>query len=1065
VNLTSLVYNNDATTVTDARNNSHAYQFVDSLGTLLKPRTVSGAPTQVIGGKAFTYDSNGFLASRTDWNGSVTTYTHDTRGNETSRVLASGTAVARTITTAWHPTFHLPTQTTDGTRVFSFTYDANGNLLSKTITSSPSSARTPGAASSRFDSSITKTLTSRGTWLYTSKGASQGRTAAPAGTTSTWSYTYNSAGQVLTATDPNGNVTTYAYDARGDLASIANALGQVMQFASYDADGRPLTIQDPNGLVTTLTYNFRGQVTSKTEAQWVTTYTYDAVGQLAKLTRQDGSFLAFTYDPAHRLVGVTDSLNNQIQYTLDAASNRIGGQVFAASGTQIRTRSYTYDAVNRLSQAIGAVGQTTSYAYDLNSNLTQVADPLGNATSKAYDALNRLIGTTDPNGGTTGFAYDALSRLAAVTDPRRLATSYVYDGLNDVTSLSSPDTGSTAKTFDVAGNPVTSTDARGNTTTYTYDALNRVTKSAFADSTSITYQYDQGANGIGRLTAMTDAGGTATWAYDVHGHVTSKQQTTGAVTLTTNRSYSATTGQLASMTYPSGSTTFYSYDANGRVSAISYQLAGGATRFAQTNGRLGAASYRRPGAAQSLLLSQITYQPFGPPASWVEGSGASHSRTFDQDGRIIGIATGTTASSGTTSLAYDAASRITTIAAGASSNGTNVAAVVPHTIGYDALGRVTSYTSGPTTQTYTYDAAGNRTGYAAPNVALTYSYATSSNRLTGISGSSTESFTYDANGNMLTHNAPSADYTYTYNARGRRTQTLLGAIATTDTINGLGQRTVQVQGSTELFVYDEVGHLIGSYNGTGGAAQETVWLGNLPVAVLATGGPFYIAPDHLGAPHQITDAGANAVWLWDHDPFGNGTPLGSSFTYNPRFPGQFFDQNAKLNYNFFRDYDPNTGRYIESDPIGLGGGVNTYGYVKGNPLNDIDPWGMDTIGESSELPEIPDPSAPYEGYKNIRKGGQLYALGCSIDLTYYGLPVGGLVQGLGGLYVLGGVSEIGKFAYDTIKLNQYLQNQFGPFGAQNRNTPFGINNPDTPFGPANGEPITRFCPGPGCRSE
>ena len=104
-----------------------------------------------------------------------------------------------------------------------------------------------------------------------------------------------------------------------------------------------------------------------------------------------------------------------------------------------------------------------------------------------------------------------------MTDPRGLMTSYAHDGLDDVTSLSSPDTGVTAKTYDAAGNPVSSTDARGNTTTYTYDALNRVTKAAFADSTSIIYQYDQGANGIGHLTTMTDAGGTTTWVYDVHG--------------------------------------------------------------------------------------------------------------------------------------------------------------------------------------------------------------------------------------------------------------------------------------------------------------------------------------------------------------------------------------------------------------------------------------------------------------------------------------------------------------------------------------------------------------------
>jgi RHS repeat-associated protein len=118
-----------------------------------------------------------------------------------------------------------------------------------------------------------------------------------------------------------------------------------------------------------------------------------------------------------------------------------------------------------------------------------------------------------------------------------------------------------------------------------------------------------------------------------------------------------------------------------------------------------------------------------------------------------------------------------------------------------------------------------------------------------------------------------------------------------------------------------------------------VWLGDLPVAALEPTGAFYIAPDHLGAPHQITDGSVNAVWYWDHDPFGNGTPSGS-FSYNLRFPGQFYDQNAKLHYNYYRDYDPNTGRYIESDPIGLNGGINTYAYALNNPAVRTDPLGL-----------------------------------------------------------------------------------------------------------------------------
>ena len=94
--LTTLTYNSDgSTSVTDARGNVHGYAFTTQFG-VVKPTAVTGVPVQSAGGMAFTYDSNGFLASSTDWDGNVTTYTHDARGNETSRVMAAGTAQART---------------------------------------------------------------------------------------------------------------------------------------------------------------------------------------------------------------------------------------------------------------------------------------------------------------------------------------------------------------------------------------------------------------------------------------------------------------------------------------------------------------------------------------------------------------------------------------------------------------------------------------------------------------------------------------------------------------------------------------------------------------------------------------------------------------------------------------------------------------------------------------------------------------------------------------------------------------------------------------------------------
>lgn len=488
-NLTTVTYNdNDGSrAVTNALGATDTYMFATLQG-VPKVAQISRAATSTTAAasRTFTYDANGFKASSTDWDGNLTTYTHDPRGDETSRVEASGTALARTISTAWLSAFHLPAQITEPNRSTAFSYDAHGNLLTKQITA--------GTATRSF------------------------------------SYTYTAFGQALTAADPRGNVTNYAYDAKGDLTSVTDALGHVTSITSYDANGRPLTIVDPNGVTTSLTHNKRGWLTSRTVGTLLTVYAHDHAGNLIQVTQPDGSYLTYTYDPAHRLTGIADSAGDNIAYTLDAASNRIMEQAFDPSGMLSRTRSYAYDALSRLSQTIGAQGQTTAYAYDPQSNLTTVTDPLSDAANYNYGALNRLSHGIDPNGGITSYRYDANDHLTGVLDPRNLLTAYAWDGLDDQLQLASPDTGATNKTFDAAGNVITSADARGETTTYNYDALNRRTGAAFADGTSTVWKYDQGPNGIGRLRKITDVTGSTVYYYNANGHVTQKYQTVGAGT-------------------------------------------------------------------------------------------------------------------------------------------------------------------------------------------------------------------------------------------------------------------------------------------------------------------------------------------------------------------------------------------------------------------------------------------------------------------------------------------------------------------------------------------------------
>lgn len=244
--------------------------------------------------KSAVYDDRGNSTNKVDQNGNATTYIYDQiRNLEISRTEAYGSSHARTITTQWHTSLPLKTKITEPNRVTNFTYDANGNLTQKTITAGTS--------------------------------------------TRVWKWTYGSYGLLTSATDPNGKLTKYAYDAMGNLTSITNPLNQVTQFTSYDANGRLLTIKDPNGLVTTLSYSPRGWLKTRQIGAELTSFSYDGVGQLTKVTFSDGHFVSYTYDAAHRLTDIADSLGNKIHYTLDLMGNKLKEEITDPSGALAAT--------------------------------------------------------------------------------------------------------------------------------------------------------------------------------------------------------------------------------------------------------------------------------------------------------------------------------------------------------------------------------------------------------------------------------------------------------------------------------------------------------------------------------------------------------------------------------------------------------------------------------------------------------------------------------------------------------------------------------------------------------
>ena len=275
------------------------------------------------------------------------------------------------------------------------------------------------------------------------------------------------------------------------------------------------------------------------------------------------------------------------------------------------------------------------------------------------------------------------------------------------------------------------------------------------------------------------------------------------------------------------------------------------------------------------------------------------------------------------------------------------------------------------TQAFTYDANGNRlTQGGTPSGTYQYGYSGGelvSNRLQDVTGGTSRAYSYDPMGNVLADRLN----TFEYDGAGR----LAAGNLQRYRHNALGQRVFSAfagQGSLRVFTFDEQGHVLQKCD----AADDTnrcyawfdqtyVWLGDIPVVALLQTAlwdeegyldstemePFNIHTDHLNTPRRLTraaDGTHSVVWRWDGDAFGVGfedgnadqTPRRSPYAFDLRFPGQQWSPETWRHYNYFRDYDPYVGRYFQSDPIGLLGGINTYLYSRANPIMLHDPSGL-----------------------------------------------------------------------------------------------------------------------------
>lgn len=599
-------------------------------------------------------------------------------------------------------------------------------------------------------------------------------------------------------------------------------------------------------------------------------------------------------------------------------SNMTKVQVKDASDNDIRVNNYTFDTKNRLWQDIDSLNNKFTADYDANSNIKSLTDPLNRVTSFTYDELNRIVTQTNRDMGTINMTYNSDDTIATVQDQKGYTTSYSYNGFGELIKQVSPDTGTTIFIRDAAGNTISKTDAKNQVTNYTYDDSNRLTRVDYPQDTtkSVFLIYDCNLLSMGKLCSATDSTGTTTYSYDDMGRLTSQLMPIGTGYKTMTFTYNDF-NQLEKIMYPSGLELSYIYTNNQPVS-MSYKING----------------------INKTILNNVIYAPMSQTmVSYTWGNGLPYNRQINKDSLITQVSSSTfglnyqynelknvsslTESTGSTSYSYDEESRMT-----------RAQSILPRNF-FEA----------------SYDKIGNRlTSMDQTGTMKNYQYTLNNNRLTDMTGQQAIHYEYDANGSVITKsNMGSVYQAFGYDVTGRLNSFNDAQNTATYQYNFLGQRTQKIVNNQQTnFAFSKGDNLIGEYDQAGNPIIEYFWFDNKIVAIQKNNILYFVFNNALDTPIAVIDEANNVQWAWtqnveNNNLFMNSVPQIQNIEFNIRFPGQYFDKENKTNYNYYRNYDPETGRYLQSDPIGLVGGMNTYAYVGGNPLNGTDELGLYTI--------------------------------------------------------------------------------------------------------------------------
>lgn len=883
-----------------------------------------------------------------DAKGGVTT----TEYNQSKQVVSITGPDGARHSSSWHPTFEKPVTGTDEKGVVAHSeYDAKGNLLAYTEAKGTPDERVTRYTYDEFGYVKTKTT---------------GESVANDTELATTQYEYDRYGNITQVIDPEGNITTYGdYDALGNAKVVTDARSNLLpvneQYAwksTYDNAGNLLTRLDPYSKGEAYTYTKTGDLESSTSASGSKVIlTTNANGLPLTIKDDSNKITKLEYDKASRLTFTTDANGNKTQTVYDAQGRILRTVDGEGNSTQfnyaedlLRSIQYpTYkelleydnrDRVKQTTQQANSRNYIRKRGYDPLGNLDNSTDAENNTTVYGYDAHNRVKMITDAEGGITEFTYDARDNLLQVKDPEGRLTIYTYDKNDRLLSETKDGDQNTNKqrryAYDQNSNLISTINPEQEKTTYEFDQANRLVKTkVFANKNHahpikvISYNFNEknhltswnqqasetlpeGVTPTADVISLSE-----TYTYNNLEQLESVSVNFGSFTKTYSYTYYPN-GLKKTYTNPESITYTYYYNKNNQLMAVHIP---GEGQISWTNFEWMVPQTLLFPGGQKITLKYDDFQQVKErvlkKADDTELAKAIYE--YDLEQNIKKIERG----EGTFNYNYDNLYRLTT-------------ADSPE--GYAANDEV-----------FDYDGVGNRASRTENGITEISAY-NQKNQLESIdSRDDTQDaiYTYNDNGHTETQTKNGVVTEYVYSHEERLIVVKQNNITIAEyAYNPHGRRVKKTAaGITTWYLYNENG-LAAEYSSSGQLLKEyhfhpqKTWMTDPLFQRTTTNELYYYHNDHLGTPQQMVDASGNLAWSAQYTAFGKAHITIDTVENNLRFPGQYFDEESGLHQNYFRDYDVETGRYLQEDPLGVKAGLNFYNYVDSNPLVWIDATGL-----------------------------------------------------------------------------------------------------------------------------